>query len=77
MQADGRVKCFGDNFYGQLGDGTNDKRWTPTLVSGLADAVSIAAGDEHTCAITKENKAKCWGKNLLFPALGAAPATEF
>jgi len=58
------AKCWGYNYYGQLGDGTRTMSNLPVDVTGLSDSViSITAGLDHTCAITSEGEAKCWGKN--------------
>jgi alpha-tubulin suppressor-like RCC1 family protein len=60
---DGTARCWGNNYYGQLGDGTRTDRHTPEAVSGLAGAVAIAAGDYHTCALLNDGTVRCWGPN--------------
>jgi alpha-tubulin suppressor-like RCC1 family protein len=61
----GTVWCWGANFSGQLGDGTNGNRNLPVRVSGLpAGVVAVAAGSEHTCAATSRGAMTCWGANF-------------
>ncbi len=60
----GRIECWGNNFHGQLGDGTNDNRTTPVEVVGISDAESICMGHHHTCAIRERGTLWCWGENL-------------
>jgi len=63
----GGVKCWGYDYYGQLGDGgSNTDQPTPVDVSGLPSGVaSITAGIHHTCAVTTSGAAKCWGRDNL------------
>ena len=60
---DGTVRCWGDNRYGQLGDGSTAPRLTPVQVTGLDRARVLVAGFDHTCALLDDGTARCWGGN--------------
>lgn len=61
--AEGTVRCWGYNAYGQLGDDTYVSRSTPVTVAGVTNAVDLAAGSNHTCAALSDGTARCWGFN--------------
>ena len=60
-----QAKCWGDNRFGGLGDGSTTNRLKPVDVIGQnSDIAQISAGGRHTCAVTVASKAKCWGANF-------------
>jgi alpha-tubulin suppressor-like RCC1 family protein len=62
----GKVFCWGSNQNGQLGrDPLATAVSTPAEVTGLSDAVDIAGGGEHTCAIRAGGAVVCWGYDYL------------
>lgn len=67
--AGGAGYCWGSNVTGQLGDGTQDQRPTPTAITlaGSLTVTEIAAGAAFTCALVKGGTALteiwCWGTN--------------
>lgn len=61
--SDGRVRCWGLNNAGQLGDGGYDNASTPTPVRDVAGATAVGAGRMHACALTSNGSVYCWGSN--------------
>jgi len=67
----GGLKCWGQNFNGQLGDGTfSNNRRTPVDVCAdaacetpLSGVAAVSAGSFHTCALLATSGVKCWGSN--------------
>ena len=58
--------CWGDNTYGQVGDGTNTQRAYATLVTppaGQQRFVAISSGETSSCALTATGLPYCWGLN--------------
>lgn len=61
---DGTIKCWGYNEKGQLGDGSTAVfQKAPVTVAGTDNAVAIATGNKHTCAVVEGGLYDCWGDN--------------
>jgi alpha-tubulin suppressor-like RCC1 family protein len=61
LDTSGRVRCWGDNAKGQLGDGSFQARAAPTLVTGLPPLKQLSVGSYHTCGLTRRGRIWCWG----------------
>lgn len=60
---DGTVWTWGDNRFGQLGDGTIVQRSTPVRVAGLTGVIAVAAGEGHVLALKGDGTVWGWGDN--------------
>ncbi len=61
LKTNGQVWCWGDGFYGELGNGSTASSSVPVQVSGITNAVSIGLGGVHSCAVLADGTARCWG----------------
>jgi len=69
---DGTVRCWGDNTWGQIGNGQAvppsssfdpiTPTPTPVTVTCITTAVAIEAGVFHTCATLQDGTLRCWGR---------------
>ncbi len=79
------VKCWGNNFYGQLGYGdTLDRGDNPSEMGASLPSVSLgtgrtvrhlSVGSNFACAILDNSMLKCWGENF-FGQLGLGDKTD-
>lgn len=63
--ADGTARCWGNGYYGQLGNGMRASSPVPVMVSGLSNVITLAAASSHTCALVSGGAVRCWGENLM------------
>jgi uncharacterized protein YjdB len=72
----GVAYCWGSNLNGKLGHGSMEPLETrPVAVAGGLRWAYLSAGSFHTCGVTQEGEAYCWGTNLD-DALGVGPTGE-
>jgi len=74
----GRIKCWGKNTNGELGDGSTTDSSTPVNASGVrTGAAALATGGNHTCALTPSGGVKCWGIGMALGDGSLSPADSF
>ena len=62
---DARIKAWGRNNRGQLGDGDHeDAVFVPYRVGALKNVISIGAGFGHSVAITQDGSIYVWGRGM-------------
>ena len=63
--AEGTAVCWGSGWAGGLGNGRNDNAFTPVIVSAApVPFKAITSGEAHTCALSTDGDAYCWGSNF-------------
>ncbi len=63
---DGKVKCWGDNKFGQLGYGHETTVKNPAMVGQVflgGGVAELYAGSYHNCAVLESDELRCWGFN--------------
>jgi alpha-tubulin suppressor-like RCC1 family protein len=60
---DGVLYAWGNNGFGQLGDGTTTRRYVPTQVTSKLGWAWIAAGISHSVAVNADGTLWAWGEN--------------
>lgn len=61
---DGAAWCWGNNDYGQLGDGSRRTHTYPRQVIGTVRFSALTLGGGHSCGLATSGAAYCWGFNL-------------
>ena len=59
----GTISCWGNNEYGQLGNGTDGDSSVPVQVADITDATAITTGYSRSCALHEDGTISCWGYN--------------
>ncbi|HEX2080429.1 MAG TPA: PKD domain-containing protein, partial [Longimicrobium sp.] len=64
LTAEGEAYCWGENVFGQVGDGsTDDVVPRPAAVVTEMRFAQVAAMDRNSCGIQADGVADCWGAN--------------
>lgn len=62
--AGGAAYCWGNDLFGELGNGSTTEVDAPTPVEGGLHFTTITSGDAHSCGLTSTGAAYCWGNNV-------------
>ena len=78
LRSDGTVVAWGNNLYGQLGDGTKTERNSPVEVHGLNGVTAVSVGEDgyHTVALKSDGTVVAWGGNSS-GQLGDGTTTDY
>ncbi len=63
LKSNGTLWAWGNNGYGQLGDGTTGDKSLPVQIGAGSTWVSVAAGTSHTLALKSDGTLWAWGYN--------------
>ena len=71
LRESGNMSCWGDNTFGQLGNGSstfvtpeNPSLSSPVDVLDIGSATAISIGLDFSCAALESGQVRCWGNNV-------------
>lgn len=64
LRTDGSVWACGNNFYGELGNGSNTDSSLPVQVASLNDVIAIEAAENASYALRSDGTIWAWGNNI-------------
>ena len=74
----GNVWAWGNNYHGQLGDGTGANRSAPVRLTGIQDVQTVSGGDVTSMALKRDGSVWAWGNNFYGQlGNGSAPSGSF
>jgi alpha-tubulin suppressor-like RCC1 family protein len=59
----GKLYCWGDDTFGEIGDGEATDAFAPRRIGTFEDWVGASAGTHHTCGVRNNGKLYCWGQD--------------
>ncbi len=65
IKTDGTLWAWGNNSYGQLGDGTTVDKYAPVRIGSATNWKSISAGGSHSIAVKTDGTLWAWGWNVF------------
>jgi alpha-tubulin suppressor-like RCC1 family protein len=65
LLSNGTVMSWGENRWGELGDGSESASDVPVEVPGLAGVTAVAAGTRYSLALLRNGTVMAWGNNAL------------
>ena len=69
LLSDSSIRCWGDNDFGQIGDGTWESKGSPITIQGFDNQdpiISISAGIAITCAVTSSGARYTAGAQIVW-----------
>ena len=79
LTADGSAYCWGNNYWGQLGNGQKtpyDQVTAATAVLGDLRFKSLHVPGAFTCGLSLDGRTYCWGSNFTSATVDDAPNTS-
>jgi alpha-tubulin suppressor-like RCC1 family protein len=62
LLADGTVRCWGDDSFGQVsGHAVSSSSMPVTIIADLSDVDQVIAARAHTCVLVRDGSVRCWG----------------